>query len=56
MSEFPKWIPIHESHNVNEVALHHDIHRDRATGKLTVLVKDIEEETKLVEPHFADKE
>jgi hypothetical protein len=47
-TEFPKWIHAHESHDMNLVAKTHDIHRDRATGKLSVLVHDAEEEAALI--------
>lgn len=47
-NEFPKWINAHASHDINFVALTHEIHRERATGKLSVLVHDAEEEAKLI--------
>lgn len=47
-NEFPKWVHAHASHDINHVALTHDIHRDRATGKLSVLVHDAEAEAKLI--------
>lgn len=56
MSEFPKWIKCHESHDVNLVAKTHDIHRDRATGNLTVLVDTPDDEAVLVAPFEAPKE
>lgn len=56
MSDFPKWIKAHESHDINLVAKTHDIHRDRATGGLSVLVHTAEDEAMLLAAHEEPKE
>lgn len=48
MSEFPKWIKPHESHDLREVAKLHEMHHDRVGGELTVLVHTAEEEAELL--------
>lgn len=52
MSEYPKWITPHESHDLNALEKTHEVHRDRVVAP-TVLVHDAEMEAKLSEPHEA---
>lgn len=52
MSEFPKWIRAHDSHNINEVAKLFEVHHDRVAG-ISVLVHNEDDEAKLTSEHHA---
>ena len=57
MSEFPKWVEVHESHVHREegkppvVPRFPDFHVARDGGSITVLVTDAEHEARATSPH-----
>jgi hypothetical protein len=53
-TEYPKWVKVHDSHKVQDgygnicVQDFHGFYFDRVTKEMTVLVHDLDEETKAI--------
>ena len=56
MSEFPKWLIPHDSHDIHLLAKTFETHTDRVSGKTSFLAHTAEDETKLLAAHEEPKD